>query len=84
MLLTALLSVRPEAITTVRQTGGAAGGCQLDETALGRLNFRLIRVRSPTFAYYRVDFPTQVTVAIEYEHITVVRKIGRSAVRPRP
>jgi hypothetical protein len=28
---------------------------------LGRLYFRLIRLRSPTFAYYRVNFPTQVT-----------------------
>jgi hypothetical protein len=25
-----------------------------------RLDFRLIRVRSPTFTYYRFDFPTQV------------------------
>jgi hypothetical protein len=25
-----------------------------------RLHFRLIRVGSPTFAYYRVRFPTQV------------------------
>jgi hypothetical protein len=56
----ALLSVRPEAITSVRQTGSAVDGCQLDEIAPGRLSFRLIRVRSPASAYYRVCFPAQV------------------------
>ena len=63
------------------QTGSAASGCQLDQTPPGRLYFRLLRLRAPTFAYDRVSFSTQVKdMAIEYERITVVPKIGRSAV----
>jgi hypothetical protein len=69
---------------SLRRQRSLAGGCSQLRLSC-RLHFRLIRVRSPTFAYYRVDFPTQSrTVAIEYEHNTVVLKIGRSAVRPRP
>jgi len=60
VLLAALLSVRHEVITNVGQAGSAASGCQLDQTPPGRLYFRLIRLRSPTFAYYRVNFSTQV------------------------
>jgi hypothetical protein len=60
MRLAALLSVRHEVITNVGQTGSAASGSQLDQTPPGRLFFRLIRVRSPTFAYRRVNFPAQV------------------------
>jgi hypothetical protein len=37
-------------------SGCGAVGCRL----WFRLYFRLIRVRSLTFAYYRVDFPAQV------------------------
>ena len=53
--------------------------------AAHRLYFRLIRPRSPASAYCRTYFRRRSrTVAIEYERITVVLKIGRSAVRPRP
>jgi hypothetical protein len=60
VLLPVLPSVCHEVITNVGQTGSAASGWQLDETPPGRLYFRLIRLRSPTFAYYRVSFSTQV------------------------
>jgi hypothetical protein len=48
--------------TSVETHSGVASRSVIpaDRDSAARLFFRLIRVRSPTFAYYRVDFSTQV------------------------
>lgn len=61
-----VIAVRLAAAPRVSPRSGLGGTAPASAVRLGRLRlscrlyFRLIRVRSPTFAYHRVKFPTQV------------------------